>query len=364
MVVPLLSSSRHTRPPSHFVLASKGFGSPSSSSNSNNKKPPSPKQIEKQLKQLYGGTTPESIAQGTQALIEKRISAQSPAIQQAIQVYRQLQPYKVRLSQVDVDDDALPPDQMAEVQRLQEELDTLLSQEDDPKWTTDLDVQRFLQQATWDASAPAKAARARLGEMNVDMKRKVQKGCDALWANLSSDKKATTTTILDVGCGYGVLVPFLKQAGFAATSSKQQQPQIHGVDLSPVMIQQAQDMYPEIIWEVADFLEYTPTQRTTTFGGLIMCASLHDLPNQEAALAKAHSLLEPQGVLVVMHPQGAGHVATQMRVNPALVSQGLPTAHQWKNDMSSSWEVLQAPAMAKSREELRDGYLAVLRKVE
>jgi trans-aconitate methyltransferase len=56
-------------------------------------------------------------------------------------------------------------------------------------------------------------------------------------------------SVLDVGCGFGDLLPFLRQRGFVG--------QYTGLDFMPDLIEVGAAAYPEARFVVADFSEYT-----------------------------------------------------------------------------------------------------------
>jgi SAM-dependent methyltransferase len=345
------------------------------------------------LEKTYGGTTPMEIAKGTEKLIEKALQLQPPHVQLAIQLYRQKRGIMLKMSFSDVggynggDGDGAR-------EQIQAQLDSLLQEHN----LTERDLHNILQQATWDASAYAKAARALTQEMPIDIQRKVQKGCDLLMEHASkavvlvdysssSDDTANNTnedtgsdmtcptTILDVGCGFGVLVPFLKKAGLKAGLKSSQ---IHGIDLSPEMIRHAKDTmsyyqnendaagcdarglsFSPVLFTAGDFFSFRPPSHRY-YHGLIFCSSLHDMPNMMYdTLPKARELLTPTGgVLVIVHPQGASHVLQQVKSNPTMVPRGLPTKSELQT--LEGWELIHPPAIAGSMQEAKEGYLAVL----
>ena len=119
---------------------------------------------------------------------------------------------------------------------------------------------------------------------------------------------------------------------------------------------------------MANFFEIS---NATKYQAVLFCSSLHDLPDCRQALLKAIDLLETSGKLIIVHPQGAFHVAQQHKSNPVLVPRGLPTAselEEWlcgdgDDPNAKRMELTVAPAEAKSQQEVREGYLAVLTKV-
>jgi len=263
-------------------------------------------------------------------------------LQEAIDLYQYIQKWNYQLNLMNASPSSrISEDQLKQVQRAQEELDKLLMKHS----LTASDLHNVLQTATWDASADAKVARSITGKMPSGIQRNVQKGCDIVAAAVGVEGR-----LLDVGCGFGVMSPFLKKAGVAAT-------QIYGIDLSTEMIRNAEIFYPKSNWTAGDFFAYEPS---TKFEAILFCSSLHDLPHPEKALRKAATLLNPEGIIVVMHAQGASQVLNQVRTNPVLVQRGLPTAEELQS--LTGLELIAEPAPSNSRQESRDGYIAVLRK--
>jgi 2-polyprenyl-3-methyl-5-hydroxy-6-metoxy-1,4-benzoquinol methylase len=325
----------------------KGFGAAPKKT-----KIPSKKQVLKQLEKTYGGTTPQDIARGTQKRIEATMKSQPPHMQMALQIYQQLQQWNYKLNGMDLlQRGRIPQQDMEGGKRAQAELERLMNDHD----FDERDVHNLLQQATWDASADAKAARSITGDMPKDLERRVQAGC-AIVADAIGD----SGKVLDVGCGFGVLVPYLKKAGVSES-------QIVGIDLSPEMIRNAQSFHPACTFEAADFFRYSNNANTNNsnspalLDAVMFCSALHDLPDMSQALAKAHELLNVGGTLVILHAQGASHVQNQVRSNPVLVRRGLPTTEELK--AVPGMRLLQEPAPARSIQEEKEGYLAVLQKV-
>lgn len=315
-----------------------GFGAPAAAT-----KKPSKKDLAKRITQQYGGTSPQDIARGTQARIDQAMKRLPNHMQVATRLYQELQRWNARLSQLSVLEHAnIPPQELEGARRAQEELDNICQEYD---LTTD-NLHNVFQQITWDASADAKAARALTGTMSKEVREKVDNAC-----RIVAETVGQTGKCLDVGCGYGVLVPHLKECGLDAS-------QIYGVDLSSEMIRNAIEQHRGVQFEASDFDQYAPD---TDFDAIIFCSSLHDLPNASKALGKAASLLRPQGKIVVVHPQGAAHVARQHTANPVMVQNKLPDAVQL-NEMASGVGLIveKEPAQSGSAQEEQEGYLAVL----
>jgi 2-polyprenyl-3-methyl-5-hydroxy-6-metoxy-1,4-benzoquinol methylase len=370
-----------------------------------------PKVLLRQVQQKYGGTTPQEIAVGTQAIIEKKIQTLPSHLQQALPIYRQVLEWDRRFSGMDLLAQSQLPSTITEqhhraIQALQSILDA--------HGLTVRDLQVTMQQITWDASADAKTVKSLTGSMGSEIESRVQKACqhvaeaiadvnaggayddgDGSSSNEKDGRRPRRSgsgsgvggvDCLDVGCGYGVLVPYLRRAGIAPD-------RILGVDLSSEMIRNARSLHPDVRFEVGNFMDEggNPQQAQRHYKAVIFCASLHDLPDMERALRRAKDLIHPGGGrLIIVHPQGASHVAQQHRSNPVMVPRGLPTAQELEDwlckdneddfggivrgadDAEASaaaarggggrMELFVEPAPARSEQEIREGYLAVLRK--
>jgi SAM-dependent methyltransferase len=270
----------------------------------------------------------------------------------------------------------LSPVDVEDAERARKELDELCGQHN----LTRVELHNVFQRITWDSSADAKAARAVASENRVpaDVAAKIDRACAIVaGAVLSEEGNRSSGRCLDVGCGYGVLIPHLVKAGIEPE-------QIVGIDLSPEMIRNAHELHgttssssnnkvgarssragrangPTFV--ACDFLnEYDDPDG---FDGVLLCSSLHDMPDPTQALAKACRLLRPGGVLVVVHPQGAGHVRKQHSQNPILVRRGLPDASELESLTQTALlgtELVTEPAPDGSLQDSNEGYLFVLRK--
>jgi SAM-dependent methyltransferase len=361
------SNNRYTQ-----YFAAKGFGGGggfAAASSSGSKKKgslPAPSSssskqtLLKKVEKKYGGSSPQDIARGTQVLIDQSIQRLPQHMQLALQLHRQQIDWTRRIAGMDVlAQSQLPSQMVAQAQLGQEALETILNEHS----MTIQDLQKTMQEITWDASADAKAVKSLTGTMPRDVQNRVQRACDYAAEAVKTTGNNTSPGVLDVGCGYGVLVPFLKKAGIPPSS-------IHGMDLSSEMIKNAQSFYPNVHFEVNNFLELPDKVQCSA---VVFCSSLHDLPDMQKALEKACSLLMANGGrLVIVHPQGASHVAQQHKSNPVLVPRGLPTAEElqeWlcssddRDDSNFRMELNVAPAEEKSQQEIMEGYLAVLTKL-
>lgn len=121
--------------------------------------------------------------------------------------------------------------------------------------------------------------------------------------------------VLDVGCGAGVLVPFLQQS-FA-------NPLIHGLDLSRAQLNNLKLRYPNVQVHQGDIASFEWHQKFE----LIICnACFGNFYSQIDALRQMHSLLEVGGHIVISHPVGASFVARLNQVDKNIVPHRLPTS--------------------------------------
>lgn len=318
--------------------------------------------VQKKLQKAYGGaSTPQEIAQATQKRVEAAMQDLPPHLQMATSLYQQLQKWNTQYERLSILQQAnLPQAELDGAERAKKELERLCKEHD----IHEMDLHNLFQKITWDASADAKAARSLTGKMPAEIARKIDRACELAAETVTSVEGGRC---LDVGCGYGVLVPHLKAAGLTNK-------QIVGVDLSPEMIRNAEELYPSISFHAADFVqEFDSGVDKGTSGSeggegegynvIMFCSALHDMPDIHATLLKAAKLLRANGTLIVLHAQGASHVLKQVSANPVLVKRGLPDEQELIELLKpQGLELEVAPAPAGSPADTEEGYLAVLRK--
>ena len=405
---------------SQLLMAGFGTSTPSSSSSTKQKKGGKKKkkketggsnQMEitknrllKKVNQIYGGTSPEQIAIGTEKRIEGMIkNTLSVEIQKALELRSICQQFDKRVSGMDFE--------TIRAKYSNEQIEVALENRqlyEDHLQTNQLtndDLQVAMQRITWDASADAKACKSITGSMPKTFQNRVVKASQYAYDVCSSgddndDNDNNNQKVLDVGVGYGVTIPFLKKVGFTSH-------QIHGIDVSTEMIQHAQTFYPDVATngklEVVDFLadkdEDKEDKEDDKYRAVLFLSSLHDLPDMKRALLKTkNELLDTTSSsnssgsgsgsgsrIVIVHPQGASHVQNQNKQNPDLIPRGLPTTielQEWlcgtNNDTTDTttndnmnnidsdpnpeikMKLIVEPAESKSEQEIREGYLAVL----
>jgi len=361
----------------------------------------------KKVKKMYGGTTPEQIAKGTETRINSMIKKTlSIELQKALELRSICHHFDRKVSGMDFE--------TIRAKYTNEEIEVALENRQlyndhlaKHQLTID-DLQVAMQRITWDASADAKACKSVTGSMPITFQNRVLKASQYAYdvcrcsdsdsgvgdSNSNHQQQDNSTKkVLDVGVGYGVTIPFLKQVGFTA-------PQIHGIDLSKEMIQHAHTFYPDVATQgklqVLDFLanQDAAENNDDTYRAVLFLSSLHDLPDMKRALWKTkNELLERTtsgnsgnnvsgSRIIIVHPQGASQVHNEHKQNPDLIPRGLPTTselQEWLCDSDSSngndngtdtitidphpeikMKLLVEPAEAKSEQEIREGYLAVL----
>jgi hypothetical protein len=168
----------------------KGFGGASSSSR--NKKRPiasepattkkvqNVKDIERKLTQKYGGTSPDAIARGTQAVMAAAMADLPEHVQRAARLYQSIRLWDARYSNDRKYNSILldPTNQfdaaqLADLQRARDEYQQLCLEY--LHEVSDRHLQQLFQRLTWDAAADAKAARVTSGgTMKADLKRRIQ----------------------------------------------------------------------------------------------------------------------------------------------------------------------------------------------
>ena len=380
---------RRVRPPKVAVpgsrlYASGGFGGGTARAKGNKKKgkggtPPTPaakkmspraaQRAQRDLLERYGG----DVAAGTQARVDAALMALDPPVREAAELYATVARFAARVAPMTPADRRrlVTPEQEREAAEERERLQALLQE----GGLSARGLHNVYQRCTWDAAADAKATQADVAghRMKADLQSRVDRACAVAVA--ATEGAGAEGKLLDVGCGHGALVPTLAEAGLA-------QPDMYvGIDLSPEMVDQAVLRYGAArngrtgkgrTFVAGDFLDARDDADLLgddgSFDAVLLCSTLHDLPDAEAGVARAAALLRaPGGKLVVVHAQGAGHVLGQHRANPVLVRRGLPTAQEWEGMVEAhpEWGLAleTGPAAPGSDREMEEGYLAVLSKI-
>lgn len=126
-----------------------------------------------------------------------------------------------------------------------------------------------------------------------------------------------SSSVLDVGTGTGVLIPFIKRFSVS---------EIVGCDLSPAMLEEATARYPDIDFWCGDMVDL-PLYKGP-FEVIFFNAMFGNVWDQRAVLEKAVELLLDGGRIVISHPMGAGFVRQLAQQDSALVSHTLPSSEE------------------------------------
>ena len=119
----------------------------------------------------------------------------------------------------------------------------------------------------------------------------------AIPATMSLIEAAPAERILDVGCGQGVLAPYIHETGAIYT----------GVDVSRRLLRRARQRHGQLgdfVQADAAALHQHPQLRKEKFAAAIFLLSLQDMDPLEAVISSTRALLIPRGRLVILmtHP--------------------------------------------------------------
>lgn len=325
--------------------------------------PKDAKRATQQLAERYGG----DIGKGTQERIQNSIESLEPHLKEAAELYKAISQFDALVAPMTpADRNRLIPavqSQMAEEDR--KKLNSMMEEHN----LSQIELHNVYQRATWDAAADAKATQADIvgNKMKPELQERITKACAVAVA--STEGEDAVGQVLDVGCGHGAIVRSLVDAGLS-------EPDMYvGIDLSSEMVNAAVDRYGAArngrtgkgrVFVADDFFTYD-FGGDGVFDSAIFCSALHDLPDMEAAISRASSLLRSKGKLIVVHAQGAQHVLGQNQANPVMVKRGLPTTKEWAEmiEEHTDWGLTLEfePADPRSDREEKEGYMAVLSKV-
>lgn len=107
---------------------------------------------------------------------------------------------------------------------------------------------------------------------------------------------AEAATILDVGCGDGLMVPFLQEVGATMDGSS-----YLGVDLSGNMIARARAVHPKVRFEAASFLSAPTCAPPNAYDCVLLAACAHLFEDPLVMLQRAAACTAPGGRIVIAH---------------------------------------------------------------
>lgn len=123
-------------------------------------------------------------------------------------------------------------------------------------------------------------------------------------------------SVLDVGCGTGVLYEYLVKAGAV---------NITCIDLSPKMIDIAKEKFPQGNFLCEDILLWNTNQK---FDTIIMYNVYPHLSNREQLVKKIHSLLNTGGTFIVAHGSSRQEINSHHSAHAMEVSRKLLKAQE------------------------------------
>lgn len=129
------------------------------------------------------------------------------------------------------------------------------------------------------------------------------------------------SSILDVGCGDGILLGYImKQA--KATKSNWKTVQYHGIDISSEMIKFSKQNYPKgSTFLHTGFLDF---ENEIQYSAIVFNECFHYFEDSFTAIQKALTCLEVNGKIIISHPKGYRNVELQRSKNSILVPGCLP----------------------------------------
>lgn len=339
-----------------------GKGSQKSSSGKK-MNPRDARRAKEQLAERYGG----DVRRGTQERILSSLESLDPHLREAAELYKAITQFDALVAPMTPADRnrLIPLIQSQVVDDERKKLQTIMEEHN----ISERELHNVYQRITWDASADAKAIQADIvgNAMKPELQGRVTKACEI--AVQTTRSEFALGKVLDVGCGHGAIVRSLVDAGLS-------EPDMYmGIDLSQIMVNNAVDRYGSARngrtgkgrhFVADDFLTHD-FGGMSVFDSVIFCSALHDLPDMEASIGKAASLLRSNGgKVVIVHAQGAEHVLEQHRANPVMVKRGLPSSKEWAEilEKHNEWGLALEydPADPKSARDMKEGYLAVLTK--
>jgi len=100
--------------------------------------------------------------------------------------------------------------------------------------------------------------------------------------------------VLEIGCGTGAVLSILAQRGIP-------QDQLAGVDISPLMVAEAQAKLPNAEFAAGPFEQFEPSQPYQT---VYFCGSLHHLADKKLVAQRLNAIMSPGAALLVCEPNG------------------------------------------------------------
>ena len=130
-------------------------------------------------------------------------------------------------------------------------------------------------------------------------------------------KLTAQDSVLDVGTGIGVLIPYIQDYHVR---------RIVGCDLSAAMLAEAKFRHPGALFVYGDIIDFSLS--LGRFDAIFFNAMFGNIWDQRSTLEKASSLLQVRGRIIISHPLGASFVKQLSYEDPKLVPHPLPSLYQ------------------------------------
>jgi ubiquinone/menaquinone biosynthesis C-methylase UbiE len=367
------------------------------------------------VRQHYGGINEEEKKEGRHRLIYGKFEALPPPVLMAVKLYTKWKKYDLITSRMSYDEQINVPPEVVQTALLEQQA---LQELYDEHNLSDQDMHSYYMEFMRDAAAFDMVIRSLLQSRSPTADQRTIKACSYIIDAMLkvADDSATLKTnrrCLVVECGIGddeiLALTRLSSTSVAkdrkttnTTETLIQPSQFYGIDISGEMIKHAKESFPLCHFTKSDFLKYHPTDHICHgnteimpgdhknedkyFDAILLC-SIFEMQNTTQVLEKAVSLLRPNGcgTIVLVHTKGARDASDAYYAIPNYLSYLLPTAqelrsfandHNAKQDMqhpcanatattettsgTTSVRLLVEPADAGTRQDLLEGYLAVL----
>lgn len=151
-------------------------------------------------------------------------------------------------------------------------------------------------------------------------------------------------SFLDIGCGTGILFPFLQE--FIVTA----------IDLSPAMVIRAQSQKAANVKEVLVADAHALPFADGHFNHAVMLAVFPHLHSQEAALREIHRVLKNNGTLTIIHTESR-HI-----VNSIHASIGGAVGNDMLPELEEMLSLLQAAGFSILHTETQTGFSFIVQK--
>lgn len=227
------------------------------------------------------------------------------------------------------------------------------------------DIRNRLHEITWDSTAATRQQRHETKQHEISKEIQMHMEKMALYTLRMEDQIDTqciSRSILDVGCGTGVVFQYMKNTLLKNNMNESfiQDSKWYGIDLSNEMLKYCRISHPYASLIHGNYQDYFD-KSNMKFSCITFNECLHNFHNTLDVLKLSKSLLyDTHGRIVISHPRGYDNVMTQYYMNKWLVPCYLPSKQQLI-DMATDLDMklLVTPIVDKNTP-----YLAVLETLD